>query len=73
MRDCPTIASRGRNVKQSPYNDPTVGEQNNNHFLCFQAKKMRIRIMVPVNYSFCFFVVMGSFYVGEHGNVVGKI
>lgn len=31
VRDCPTIASSGRDVNESPYNFPIVGEEKKNH------------------------------------------
>ncbi|TMX00772.1 hypothetical protein EJD97_000165 [Solanum chilense] len=39
VRDCPTISSRGRDVKKFPYNGPIVGEQNKNNFYNLQADK----------------------------------
>ncbi|TMW91575.1 hypothetical protein EJD97_014155 [Solanum chilense] len=39
VRYCPTIATRGRDVRQAPYNGLTVGEQNKNRFYILQDIK----------------------------------
>ena len=38
MRDCPTSATRGKDVKKAPYNGPIVGEQKKNRFYDLQAR-----------------------------------
>ena len=37
MRDCPTIATRGRDVKQAPYNGLIVRKQKKNHLYDLKA------------------------------------
>ena len=39
VRYCPTISSRGREVKQDPCDGTSVGEQNKNFFYVLQANK----------------------------------
>lgn len=73
MRYSPTITTTGRVFKQAPYDGLVVGEQKKKHFYVLQA----IRELNPdkrtgrLDFSLC--VVMGSFYVGDHGNVVGMM
>lgn len=64
MRDCPTISSRGRDVKQAPYNGLIVGEQKKNRFNALQANKEANRYEGAGMLYFPFCSMLGSDGVG---------
>ena len=64
MRDCPTISTRGRDVKKAPYNGLIVGEQNNNRFDALQANKEGNQYEGTRMSYFHFCSMLGSYGVG---------
>ena len=60
VRDCPTIAERGREANKDPPSVPEGGDPKRKRSMFFKLKE-KIWVMMPVSYRFLSCVVMGFF------------